>query len=82
MKIHPKRGLLVDKSVHENSPYENVNKNSPILKKCPLEVIVHEMSPSHFDIDFISIVCADKTLLAFFSIESKRKILAKFENRL
>ena len=48
-KSHPKRGLLVDKSVHEKtpksvhemSPFENVHENSPILKKS-----VHEMSLS------------------------------------
>ena len=48
-KIHPKRGLLVDKSVHEKtpksvhekSPFENVHENSPILKKS-----VHVMSLS------------------------------------
>ena len=40
MKIHPKRGLLVDKSVHEKSP-KGVHEKSPILKKS-----VHEMSLS------------------------------------
>ena len=41
MKIHPKRGLLMDKSVHEKSPFDNIHKKSPILKKR-----VHEMSLS------------------------------------
>ena len=37
----------VTKSVHENSPSENVHLNSLILKKkCPREFIVHEKSPS------------------------------------
>ena len=48
-KIHPKRGLLVDKSVHEKSPksvhekspFHNVHKKLSILKKS-----VHEMSLS------------------------------------
>ena len=49
MKIHQKRGILVDnkcprkfvKNFHENSPYENVHENSLILKNS-----VHENSLS------------------------------------
>ena len=38
-KIHANRGLLVDKSVHEKSPFDNVHEKSPIWKKK-----FHEMS--------------------------------------
>ena len=54
-KNHPKRRLLVDKSIHEKSPksvhrkspFNNVHEKLPILKKkCPQDFDVHEMSPS------------------------------------
>ena len=41
-KIHPKRGLLMNKSVHENSPKVST-KNSPLLSK-KFALYVHEKS--------------------------------------
>ena len=77
MKIRPKRGILVDKSghlnspkiVHENSTFENVHENLPILKKS-----VHEMCPRNVSIPFLSAaqVCYSKTVHPDSSVKFKR----------
>ena len=62
MKIHQKRGILVDnkcprkfvKNVHENSPYENVQQNSLILNSLSTGVFHFVRRQSHLTLNLQS----------------------------